>query len=278
MDVHFNRGKESFMNLQGLSRFTLALAGAALALAAIPAAIAQTYAQPSTRPYYDAERDVMVTPRQAAGSRFAQTYRIEAPVESSPGAVIPPGTSSSGSLHSSGQLVYGSSVPPSRRYDSAPAPISSSPGAVGASGSASVTAPSSPAAPAAGSYYDPVRDVMVTPSISGVVRGGVQSPPVVQGPATFEFVVRNGQLLEGPQQITVDHGSEVTLIVDSNTPDALRVDGYNLVAPVVAGQPLMLTFTAEQPGRFTYRLDSSGRALGVIEVGPARPGMTVGMR
>jgi hypothetical protein len=66
------------------------------------------------------------------------------------------------------------------------------------------------------------------------------------------------------------------MIVDSDSPEALRVDGYNLVAPVTPGQPLLLTFVAEQPGRFAYRL-GSGREIGVIEVGPPAP-MRVGMR
>lgn len=190
--------------------------------------------------YYDASRDRMVTARDAAAVPPSQLHRVESPVQSSPGAVQP-----------------GAAMTPAT--------------AGGASTSAMVVAQ------AGGSYYDPVRDVIVNAPATPVNRGQAAIGPALG--STFEFVVRNGQLVAGPQQIAVDHGAEVTLVVDSNSADALRVDGYNLVAPIVPGRPVLVTFTAEQPGRFPYRLDSTGEAIGVIEVGPARPaGATLGMR
>ncbi len=166
--------------------------------------------------------------------------------------------------------------------------IESSPGAVGARSAVYAASASTIGATAVASgnnqpYYDAARDVMVTPSQSGTIPYVGSSRPgsfANAQPTTsrFEFVVRNGRVVDGPGQISVDHGSQVTMIVDSDVADALRVDGYNLVAPVVAGQPMLLTFVAEQPGRFAYRL-GSGREIGVIEVGPPAPsGMRVGMQ
>lgn len=122
-------------------------------------------------------------------------------------------------------------------------------------------------------YYDPERDVMVTPRVYA---------PTVNDPAlpaaretTYELIVSRGQLVSGPAVIRVEHGEKVTLAVQSDLADALRVDGYNLATPIAADQPVLLTFTAEQPGRFAYRLARTGRELGVIEV---LPPTTAGVR
>lgn len=242
------------------------IAVAACTLAAIPAAMAGGY----QAPYYDPVRDVMVTPpipptrtTVPAGADVSSTYRapeytvITRPVEQ-------PATPQYR------QPIYGTYYAPA-----GPSPVSSSPGAVGSETRAAVVTGSNEA------YYDSARDVMVTPSLSGTrpyVGSSTGYGQANAAPAsTFEFVVRNGRLIQGPTAITVDHGSQVTMIVDSDSTDALRVDGYNLVAPVVAGQPMLLTFLAEQPGRFSYRL-GSGREIGVIEVGPASPRTSVGLR
>ncbi|THD03275.1 hypothetical protein B1810_11975 [Panacagrimonas perspica] len=219
------------------------------------------------RPYYDPVRDVMVTPRVSSptavqGSGTSQTYATPAR-----------------------QPMYGTYYTPPRPAPYASAAIvQSSPGAVGrASAVVATSADQGHSRPVAASsaqpYYDRSRDVMVTPSQSGTVPyvGSSTRQAGNAAPAsTFELVVRNGRLVDGPAAIVVDHGSQVTMVVDSDSPEALRVDGYNLVAPVTAGQPLLLTFVAEQPGRFAYRL-GSGREIGVLEVGPPAP-MRVGMR
>ena len=133
------------------------------------------------------------------------------------------------------------------------------------------------------SYYDPVRDVMV-PRVQShqspyqnpqqgqqVIRvdptGNAYAPSL---PSTYALLIRNGQLVSGPNSITVEHGADVVMTIESQYDDSLRVDGYGLMVPLPAGQPVVLKFTAEQPGRFPYSLARSGQTLGVIEVGPAR--------
>lgn len=251
----------------GLRKSVTGVAIAACTLAAIPAAMADTYAAP----YYDSARDVMVTPRVASTTT---TSAQPSDSYSTPAR----------------QPIYGTYYTPPRAAAAPVTPVGvvqSSPGAVGSNSSvyAASAANSMPQTVAAGTaqpYYDPAQDVIVTPSQSGTVpyvgssRGYSTS---AQTSSTFELVVRNGRLVEGPGQIAVDHGSQVTMIVDSDVAAQLRVDGYNLVAPVTPGQPMLLTFVAEQPGRFAYRL-GNGREIGVIEVGPPQPsaGMRLGMR
>ena len=231
-----------------LRRIASGAALGALTLAAIPSALAQHY----SRPYYDPVRDVMVTPRLSQPSAPATQ---PAPDASARPARTP---------------IYGSYQPEPRIQ---PVPQSSA----GLEQPAATTARPRVAQP----YYDPVRDVMVTPSVSGAVPyTGSSLPAAPEAPAsTFEWVVRNGRLVEGPASIAVDHGSKVTMIVDSDVQSLLRIDGYNLAAPVMAGQPLLLSFVAEQPGRFAYRLGSGGQQIGVIEVGPPAPAdARVGLR
>ena len=212
-------------------------AGAAL-IAAFVAAPAM--AQPHHEPYYDPVRDVMVTPSRAVSDGvITETYRSPvygaAPIVSSNGAVTPV-----------------SNYPSQARVISAYPSQTAYPSQGGASQP----------------YYDPARDVMVTPTQT--ISAYPASIPMTDV-NTFEFVVRRGQLAGGPASIVVDHGSEVTFVVDSDLADALRVDGYNLSVPLIAGQPVLVKFTAEQPGRFVYRLGRTGRELGVLEVGPPKP-------
>lgn len=278
----------------GVRKTVTGLALAVGTLAAIPAALADTYGAP----YYDPVRDVMVTPRISTIATTSRAGYAVSPVVSSPGAV---GVTR--------EPIYGSPVPTSQQFYGTtssqviPAPVPGvqavprssagleqlptagiSPsmatefGTVQQSRRAYVAAAPQQAQP----YYDPARDVMVTPSQSGTVQyigtPASQRDAMVQGlESSFELVVRNGRLVQGPASMTVAHGSEVTFIVDSNMADSLRIDGYNLVAPITAGQPMLLKFVAEQPGRFAYRL-SSGREIGVLEVGPPQPARRVGMR
>jgi hypothetical protein len=104
-------------------------------------------------------------------------------------------------------------------------------------------------------------------------------PRASEAPASgdlFEVVVRHGDVVEGPSDIVVDHGTPVTMVIDADVNDVVRVDGYNYSVPVAPGEPGMLRFSAERPGRFAYRSTRTGQVLGVIEVGPARLGSYAG--
>lgn len=189
-------------------------------------------------PYYDPVRDVMVTPTR--------------PISPSPYSY--PATTPS---RTPAQQPY---YDPVRDVMVSPAPaVSPSPYPATQLSRAASEEP----------YYDPVQDVIVTPVRS---HSPYLAPPLGRDPIqTFDLVVRGGQLIDGPSSITVDHGTLVSFVIDSDVADSLRLDGYDLGVQLIAGQPVLLKFTAEQPGRFTYRLARSGRAIGVMEVGPPRP-------
>ena len=104
------------------------------------------------------------------------------------------------------------------------------------------------------------------PRINEVLRSG----------DLYEVVVRHGSVVEGPAEIVVDHGTPVTMVIDTDVSDVVRVDGYGYTVPAAPGEPGMLRFAAERPGRFTYRSMRTGQVLGVLEVGPAKLGSYTG--
>ncbi len=121
-------------------------------------------------------------------------------------------------------------------------------------------------------YYDPVRDVMVPRVVPAPSPYDSHQQPADNYRAynSFHLQIGNGGLTGGPSTISVDHGSEVMMTVESRYDTALQIEGYDLKVNVPAGQQVVLKFTAEQPGRFDYRLAGSNRVLGVLEVGPPR--------
>ncbi len=125
---------------------------------------------------------------------------------------------------------------------------------------------------AQGAYYDPVRDVMVPRVVPAPSPYDDNHEPTVsyQTHNSFHLQIGNGGLVGGPSAISVDHGSEVLMTLESRYDTALQIEGYDLRVNVPAGQQVVLKFTAEQPGRFAYRLAGSNRSLGVLEVGPPR--------
>lgn len=234
-----------------------ALAAAALVAVAIPAGAAQVPVQSYVQPYYDATRDVMVTPVPISSS----------PVLSSPGAVHPIGSART----TAPNRVYAVSAGSRTVYSS---PVQSSPGAViPRSATSQVARGNTYVQP----YYDARRDVVVTPRPAATHRKRVASQRVGAPTTAAKLVVRRGQLAQGPSRIAVAHGSWVTLAVETDLADSLRVDGYQLAAPITPGQPVLLSFLAERPGRFAYRLGRTGREIGVLEVSSPRS-MTVSMR
>lgn len=282
------------------------MTGFALAVASL-AAVPNAMAQPAGQPYYDPVRDVMVTPSLSSSTSATvatPSPRVgygPSPVVSSPGAVGVTREPLYGTAYGpaaappTSRQFYGTSgsayTPTSTRAIPAPVPgIQSVPESTAgleqqptAGISPSPATVSGSAQPLPQPYYDPSRDVMVTPNMSGTVRYIGTTPAQRMAMAhgmssSFDLVVRNGRLAQGPVTLSVAHGSDVTLVIDSNMSDTLQIDGYNLAAPIVAGSPMILKFVAEQPGRFAYRLGSTGREIGVLEVSQPQPSSRVGMR
>jgi hypothetical protein len=105
--------------------------------------------------------------------------------------------------------------------------------------------------------------------------------PVAQAPAAvapaapaepvtareFEFDVAQGKVT-GPPQLQANQNERVILRVRSDVADELHVHGYDLSAPLPAGELVSLTFVAGRSGRFGVELHGAHRELGTLEVQP----------
>jgi hypothetical protein len=93
------------------------------------------------------------------------------------------------------------------------------------------------------------------------------APAAAAPPGEFAFDIAAGKIT-GPMALTVRQGEQVTLRVQSDVADELHVHGYDLAAPLPAGEPVALTFIAAKAGRFEVELHHSHRELGALEVQP----------
>ncbi len=101
----------------------------------------------------------------------------------------------------------------------------------------------------------------------------VAQTPAAAAPAApvtareFEFDVAQGKVI-GPPQLQVNQNERVILRVRSDVADELHVHGYDLSAPLPAGEQVSLTFVAGRSGRFEVELHGAHRELGALEVQP----------
>ena len=107
------------------------------------------------------------------------------------------------------------------------------------------------------------------PSIGSVAPGPNPVPQVSAAPATgdFAFEIAAGQV-RGPLALVAREGQQVTLRVRSDVADELHVHGYDLTAPLPAGEEVALNFIAARAGRFAIELHHSHREIGALEVRP----------
>jgi hypothetical protein len=83
----------------------------------------------------------------------------------------------------------------------------------------------------------------------------------------FEFEVAKGKVT-GPPQLQANQNERVILRVRSDVADELHVHGYDLSAPLPAGELVSLSFIAARSGRFEVELHGAHRELGALEVQP----------
>lgn len=84
--------------------------------------------------------------------------------------------------------------------------------------------------------------------------------------SAVEIRVEGGAVVEGPGEVLVDLGSEVRLVVSSDTVDHVHVHGYDLFFDVSPGEEVEIEFVADVPGIFEIELEDSGLLLLEIEV------------
>ena len=91
--------------------------------------------------------------------------------------------------------------------------------------------------------------------------------PTAPPPGEFSFEIAQGQI-RGPLSMTARQGEQVSIRVRSDVADELHLHGYELTAPLPAGEDVALTFIAARAGRFEVELHHSHRELGALEVQP----------
>jgi hypothetical protein len=85
---------------------------------------------------------------------------------------------------------------------------------------------------------------------------------------TITVVARGGRPQGGIERPTIDKGTKVVLVVDTDAGEEVHLHGYNIEKPVTPGKPLRIPFTATLPGRFELELHHPDVVLAVLEVRP----------
>ena len=93
------------------------------------------------------------------------------------------------------------------------------------------------------------------------------APVAAPAGAEFAFVITAGKIV-GPPAMLAREGEQVTLRIRSDVADELHVHGYDLSAPLPAGEEVALRFIAARAGRFEVELHRAHRELGALEVQP----------
>lgn len=106
------------------------------------------------------------------------------------------------------------------------------------------------------------------PQPATVPVASVPAPVPAAPPAReFDFEIAQGSVT-GPPLLSAIQGERVTLRVRSDVADELHVHGYDLSAPLPAGETVALSFVAGTAGRFEVELHRAHRGIGALEVHP----------
>lgn len=86
--------------------------------------------------------------------------------------------------------------------------------------------------------------------------------------AEASIVFRNGRAVGGVEEIDARGGDTVFIVVDSDESAEIHVHGYEVEAPVEAGEKAAVSFTADLEGVFEVELhlDSTGEEVPVGEL------------
>jgi hypothetical protein len=110
----------------------------------------------------------------------------------------------------------------------------------------------------------------VTPTgTAAVTPTGTTEPPTSQtaaGKQVISVSVTNGQVSPAPAPVDVKLGGSLIIEVMSDTNDEIHVHGYEITAPVTAGQPTRIPLAATIPGQFDVELHSSSQLLLILRV------------
>jgi heme/copper-type cytochrome/quinol oxidase subunit 2 len=98
-----------------------------------------------------------------------------------------------------------------------------------------------------------------------VVKPGGDDGDGSSGPV--EVTVAGGKV-DGPGELDVKKGDQVSITVNSDVADEVHVHGYDLQFEVAPGQPAKVEFTADAEGVFEIELENAGLLLLELKVTP----------
>ncbi|MGJ8668374.1 MAG: hypothetical protein ACSHXK_02700 [Oceanococcus sp.] len=97
---------------------------------------------------------------------------------------------------------------------------------------------------------------------------GAASPRVDSADISIDWLLSEGELTLGNQEIGTPLGVNLKLLVDSDRADSIEIEGLGVRMPLAADAITTIHFNAHKAGRFPIRLSSTGEALGRVIVQP----------
>jgi FtsP/CotA-like multicopper oxidase with cupredoxin domain len=77
-----------------------------------------------------------------------------------------------------------------------------------------------------------------------------EEPPPPPEPELTRIQIREGSVVGGAQDIEVEPGDTVRIVVTSDAPDEIHLHGYDITRTAAPGQPARFRFQAEAEGAF----------------------------
>jgi FtsP/CotA-like multicopper oxidase with cupredoxin domain len=77
-----------------------------------------------------------------------------------------------------------------------------------------------------------------------------EEPPPPPEPQVTRLSMRGGSVVGGPQDIEVERGETVGIVVTSDAPDEIHLHGYDITRNAAPGQPARFRFRADAEGAF----------------------------
>jgi FtsP/CotA-like multicopper oxidase with cupredoxin domain len=94
------------------------------------------------------------------------------------------------------------------------------------------------------------------PETGGTDGGGAtapteaEEPPPPPEPQVARIRMRDGRVVGGAQDIEVERGDTVRIVVASDAPDEIHLHGYDITRNAAPGRPARFRFEAEAEGAF----------------------------
>lgn len=121
------------------------------------------------------------------------------------------------------------------------------------------------------------EDVAPSPSPSPTATGAATPSASASQPTPTPAPGFEGEVIEvfiadgtvsSPEEISVDVGTTVRIVIESDVDEEVHVHGYDLYFDVVAGEVTTYDFVADAPGIFEVELHGSGLPLFLFAVEP----------